>query len=137
MSNNDQWTLEKAIKPGPTLDYSKFDQKPPIKPAKGPINYDKLKPPKENIEEEPYHILSEKWKGKVIPEDHEDRRQMVNQVNWLHQNGNIGMAAKLYQTHLSGKTEEVKKSSDDIDSTNLKKCLETLNYVLKELNTTT
>lgn len=48
VDGNGQWKIEKAIKPGPTLDYSKINPKPdPAAEANAPtIDYGKLEKPK-------------------------------------------------------------------------------------------
>jgi hypothetical protein len=104
--------MNKPQKEVRTLDYSKFNE-PKKKPAKVP---------------EAHETLSQKWSKKTsskIPEDHPDRKKMIQHVNKLHQAGKVGEASRLYDMHITGGGSYTK---------GLKKCLETLNTVLKKIN---
>ena len=151
MSNNDQWVLEKVsdsssiapakpkenildykkmneVKTKPaanTLDYKEMN-KPKAKPAEHTLDYSKFNDPKPKSKElAPHEALSDKWNGKVIPKGHEDHGQMINHVNKLHQQGNVKEASRMYDMHVIGGGTYTK---------GLKKCLETLKTVFKELN---
>lgn len=46
--------------------------------------------------------LSSKWKNKIIPEAHPDRKAMVGHINDMNQSGNHAEARRMYDQHISG-----------------------------------
>jgi hypothetical protein len=62
----------------------------------------------------PYH-LSNKWSGKQIPENHPDRKTMVNHINTMNQAGSHAEARRLYDQHISGGGAYTKDKVDKAD----------------------